>query len=97
MKLQTQWNQRNELHAEGCKLYAKSRKLLAEGCKLYAEGDNLYAQGDRLRTEGCKLYAEGDKLWAESVLETYGKIQMEYKYPNWCTLHTPDGEEVYTS
>jgi len=71
-QLQTAWNKRNKLRAEGDKLWAEGSKLRAEGNKLVAEGDKLYA-------EGSKLYAEGDIIFINKILSVLGNVEMEWK------------------
>jgi hypothetical protein len=72
LKLQSQWETRLKLYAEGNKLYA-------EGHKLNAEGNKLYAEGHKLNAEGHKLYAEGDIQWYAAIIEAYGNIAVEFK------------------
>lgn len=79
MKLQTQWDMRIKLRAEGRKLYAEGNKLRAEGNKLYAEFD--------------KMYAEGDIAWFTAVIKEYGNITVKWDGQS-CILPNRDRYEA---
>ena len=85
LKLQSQWDERNELYAKGDELYAKGDELYAEVTKLQAEGDELqaedderYAEVDELYAEGYERYAEGTLIWLNAVIAEYGDIQITW-------------------
>ena len=80
MKLQSAWNARAKLRAEGDKLWAEGDKLRAEGDELWAEAV-LAAHGNvtiewRWNTEisqrDCVL-GNGDRYTAEMAGETNGE------------------------
>jgi len=54
-------------------------RLRAKGSKLYAKGDELQVEGEKLQAKGNKLRAKGNRLWAETILEVYGNIKVEWK------------------
>ena len=82
LKLQTEWETRLKLRAEG-------DKLCVEGSKLYAEGDKLCVEGSKVYAEGDKLNAEGDIQWFDAVIKTYGNVVVSWKGLN-CVI---EGDE----
>lgn len=80
-ELNSIWNERMSLRAEGSKRFAEGNIFFAEGSKLFAEGSKLWDEGDKLR-------AEGNKLFAEAIIATYGNIKVEWKNGVECHLET---------
>jgi hypothetical protein len=56
---------RNNLRAEGWKLYNN-------GNKIYAKGSTHCAEGSKLQIESRKLYAEADLVVIDAVIEEHG-------------------------